>query len=130
MQYSATEVIEKYLQLRRRKEEIERRAKEEVAEVKGKMEILENYILSVLNEMGADNIKVQGVGTAYLSTKDFVSVQDGAALREHILTSGDLELLNMAANKTAVREYMARNGGHLPPGVAMRTEREVVIRKA
>jgi len=124
------DVIAGYLKLRREKEAIEARAKAELAEVKEKMEVLENYILRVLNESGADSIKVSGLGTAYLSLKSYASVADRVALRAFIEETGEIDLLNMAVNKTALQEYMAANDGRVPPGVNYKTEREVVIRKA
>ncbi len=123
-------VIRAYIALRDQKESVEAQMKAQVAEIKGQMKVLETWLLQQMNETGLDKLGAKGVGTAYLAKKEHVGVEDWDTLASFILENQDLEFLNRAVNKSAVREYMAAHDGLLPPGVKYSSEMEVNVRRS
>jgi hypothetical protein len=90
---------------------------------------LDDLALFIGNVMGdAESVKT-AAGTAFRATKDFASVQDSEQFFSYILQSGDVNLLNKAANKTGVKEYMDEHEGIAPPGIEYGTKVEIQIRR-
>ena len=129
----------------------ERELKEYKAGLKDNMSKLELLIKDKLNELGTDSFKKAGVGTAFLATKDSVTIgekeqflnfltqkmvaeidldNDSAEdVVEKILGSGAFDLLTVSANKNNCKSYMSTNDGVMPAGVEYRTEAVVQFRK-
>jgi hypothetical protein len=99
---------------------------------------------NMLLDLGTDSAKTSE-GTAFLTTKDFVGVEDIEVLREFLSTKcagDDAELatkiyndfpwhfFTKALSKDAVKNYMKDEGnGAPPPGVTYDSSVEVQIRK-
>lgn len=89
----------------------------------------EGWLMQQLQAAGVDSMKCTA-GTVFTKSDLRVSVGDGAALNQHILDTGAIELLERRVSKTAVKDYMEANNGELPPGVQARTERVVQLRRS
>lgn len=124
-----SEAVKLYIQLRDKKAELKAEYDRKVAGIEEKLTKLEAKLLQVFNETGMDSVKTE-FGTAYTSTRTSVSIADRDAFLNYIKESGDYNLLELRPSRSAVPEFAAANGGELPPGVNMRTERVVNIRRS
>jgi len=118
--------IEKYIEKRDELDAKRKEFKEFEKHFKGKLDELAMYIGSVMGDV--ESVKTKH-GTAFRATKDFASVQDSEKFFGYILESGDINLLNKAANKTGVKEYMEEHEGITPPGIEYGTKIEIQIRR-
>lgn len=119
-------VIQKYMALRFKRDEIERVAKEKIKTIDTGMDKLEAYILSRMEDDGVTTFKTP-FGTAFKSTSDYASVTSWDDTLEFIKEQEAWHLLERRVNKIAVREFV--DTGSVPPGVTYGTKVNVSIRK-
>ena len=119
--------VEAYVRLRDELDGHRKTFKDQEKAYKEKLDQLADFIGRELTD-GVESIKTSH-GTAFWATKDFVSVQDAEAFFNFILETGDTQLLNKSANKTAAKEYMDEHNGIAPPGLEYSTSREIQIRR-
>lgn len=124
-----SEAVELYIKLRDKKAKIKAEFDEAVAPVQEKIDQLEVKLLDVFNKTGMDSVKTE-FGTAYTSTRTSVSMADRDAFLAFVRETGDFNMLDVRPSRSAVPEFAAANGGELPPGINMRTERVVNVRRS
>lgn len=112
------------------KSAIKREFEEKYAGLNSKLEMIETRLHKMMKEVGSENLKIEGLGLAYLTTKTFVGAKDWEAIWKYIEESSNLDLLQRRLAKNAVLEYVEANDGDLPPGVTVTKERAVVVRSA
>jgi hypothetical protein len=100
-----------------------------VAPLTEKMDKLEAKLLDVFNKTGMDSVKTE-FGTAYATTRTTASVADREAFMEYVKANEEWALLEVRTSKTAVEQYRAANDNDLPPGINLREERVVNIRRS
>lgn len=127
MTITVDQAVGAYMKLRAKKAEIEAKVKEEVAQLDAGMDKIEAWIKQQADAMGVTSFKTKH-GTAFLTTKDYASVEDWDATLAFIKETGAYDLLNKAVNKTAVQGYIDQNKS-VPPGVKYGTKIEVSVRK-
>ena len=120
-------VIEKYVELRKKKEDVEREAKNQVAVFREAMEKLEGYLLARMDVDGVTSYKTTS-GTAFKTTVDHAGVADWEELIEFIKKNEAWTLLEKRVSKQAVRGYLDV-GQPPPPGVNYVTRVDINIRK-
>ena len=98
--------------------------KERESAAKAKMDELASF---VSKQIGSANSINTNHGTAFRKTKDFVAVKDWEIALPWIISSNNTQLLNKAAGKDAVKEYMRENENALPPGIDYGTKLELYI---
>ena len=123
-----SDAVKLYIQLRDKKAELKAEYEAKVADIDEQLNKLEAKLLQVFNETGMDSVRTE-FGTAYVSTRNSVSVADRDAFLSFIRETGDFSLLEVRPSRSAVPEFAAANG-EPPPGVTMRTERVVNIRRS
>jgi hypothetical protein len=123
-----SQAVELYISLRDQKAAIEAEAKEKTAPLNDKMLILEAKLLKALDQTGSESVKTP-FGTAYVSTRKSMSIADREIFLNHIRKTGNIDLLEARVSKAATEAYIDAEGT-LPPGIDMRTERVVNIRRA
>jgi phage host-nuclease inhibitor protein Gam len=123
-----SEAVKLYIQLRDKKAELKAEYDAKVADIDEKLDALEAKLLQVFNETGMDSVRTE-FGTAYVTTRNSVSVVDRDAFLSFVRETGDFNLLEVRPSRSAVPEFAAANG-EPPPGVTMRTERVVNIRRS
>jgi len=101
---------------------------EEYASLNNKLDMIETALHRMMNKVGSENLKIGGLGLAYLTTKTFVAAKDWDAIWKYIEESSNLDLLQRRLAKNAVLEFIEANDGDLPPGVTVTKERAVVVR--
>lgn len=121
------DVIRKYMDLRFKKEELERATKEKVSVIKAAMEKLETYLLTRMDEDGVTSFKTP-YGTAFVTQAEFASVTDWMQTLEYVKENDAFHLLEKRVNKTSIRTWMGE-GNPIPPGVDWTVKRDVGIRK-
>lgn len=121
-------VIEAYLKLRRQKEELADRHKDEMAPIAASMTKLEAFMLNTLNMSNVDSMAFKGVGTMFKKTVSSCKVAEWDAILAWIRDKEAWEFLEHRVSKTVVQEYSEQTG-ELPPGVEMTFDTVVQVRK-
>jgi len=120
------QVVETYLRLRKQKEAIEAKAKDQAKALKEKMSKLEAWIQIKSDETGVKSFKTDK-GTAFITTSDFASVGDWDAVLEFVQQNEAWDMLTRGVNKTAVRGHIEEYET-IPPGVNFGTKLGVSVR--
>jgi hypothetical protein len=123
-----SEAVEIYIKLRDKKAQMKAEFDAKVAPITEKMDKLEAQLLDVFNKTGMDSVKTE-FGTAYSTTRVTASIADREVFMEHVKTNEDWGLLEVRVSKTAVEQYREQHDDELPPGVNIREERVVNVRR-
>lgn len=121
------DVVAAFLKLRRKKERIEREAKEKTAAIALQMEQIEAFLLTKMQEDGVSSYKTSH-GTAYRTTTDYANVANWEDLLDYIRDNDAYDLLDKRVNKSAVRSLIGEEKP-VPPGVNYGTKTDIAIRK-
>jgi phage host-nuclease inhibitor protein Gam len=124
-----SEAVSLYIQMRDKKAQMKADFEASVAPLTEKMDKLEAKLLDVFNKTGMDSVKTE-FGTAYATTRTTASVADREAFMEYVKANEEWALLEVRTSKTAVEQYRAANDNELPPGINLREERVVNIRRS
>ena len=139
-----------YLKLRNTKKDLEAQAKAKIQPLNQGMELIEGFFLSKMLELGVDSLKNEA-GTPYRSEKVSITVADNmtfvdfvldralsslpiseqarGAIKQAMVDSGQLALIEARASKSAVEAYLEETK-ELPPGLNHRVEATVNVRTA
>lgn len=139
-----------YLKLRAAKDDLNQQAKSKLAPINEGMDALEAHFLAKMTELGVDSLK-NAAGTPYKTEKVSITVADNAAFVDYTLTralsgltvsdaakaaikqaiidSGQLALIEARASKSAV-EALLEETHELPPGLNRRSEYAVNVRSS
>ena len=109
------QATEMFIKLRDTKKEKDDAHKESLKKVVAAMDRLEAGLLEYLNDSGANSV-ASDAGTAYKSVKTSASVEDKDAFWKFVIETEQREALDIKANATFVKDYMAENE-EVPPGV-------------
>jgi phage host-nuclease inhibitor protein Gam len=123
-----SEAVEIYIKLRDQKVQIKAEFDARIAPLNEKMEKLEAKLLEVFNKTGMDSVKTE-FGTAYASTLTTASVADREVFMEYVKANEEWSLLEIRASKPAVEQFRTEHQD-IPPGITLREERVVKIRRS
>lgn len=124
-----SEAVTLYIQLRDKKAEMKSAFDASVAPINEKMDKLEAKLLDVFNKTGMDSIKTEH-GTAYTAVRTTASVADREAFMDFVKANEEWSLIEVRAAKTAIEQFRDNNDNELPPGINIRSERVVNIRRS
>lgn len=124
-----SEAVSLYIQLRDKKAQMKAEFDAQVAPVQEKMDKLEAKLLDVFNQTGMDSVKTE-FGTAYSTVRTSASVADRDVFMDYVKANEEWALLEVRVSKTAVDQFRSANDNELPPGVNIREERVVNIRRS
>lgn len=124
-----SEAVSLYIQLRDKKAQMKAEFDATVAPVQEKMDKLEAKLLDVFNQTGMDSVKTE-FGTAYATTRSSASIADRDTFMDYVKANEEWSLLEVRVSKTAVDQFRSANDNELPPGVNIREERVVNIRRS
>lgn len=124
-----SEAVTLYIQLRDKKAQMKSDFDALVAPINEKMDKLEAKLLDVFNKTGMDSVKTEH-GTAYTAVRTTASVADREAFMDFVKANEEWSLLEVRASKTAIEQFRDSNDNELPPGVNIRSERVVNIRRS
>jgi len=122
------ELIGKYIALRDKKRELKAAFESRMREFDTALAQIEAQLLKSMNDVGVTSMRTSA-GTAYVQDNRHYSIADWDQLRRFVLDSGVVELFQRRLSKRAVDDILA-NTDSLPPGVDMRVERVVNVRKS
>jgi len=123
-----SEAVSIYIKMRDKKAQMKAEFDASVAPLNEKMEKLEAKLLEVFNKTGMDSVKTE-FGTAYTTTRVTASVADREIFMTHVRENDDWAMLEVRASKSAVEQYRETHND-LPPGISMREERVVNVRRS
>lgn len=119
--------IGQYVSLRDKIKALEDTHKKNLAPYKEMLDQLGNVVLKHLQDTNAESVKT-GEGTAYISERTAVSLQDAEAFMAYVITNSAWDLMDRKANPTAVEEFIKKNGG-LPPGAKFTKMVKIGVRR-
>lgn len=121
-------IVERYVQLRDKLAEMDAAHKDATSEIKAGMTRLENALLETLNAQGSESVRTKfGVAMKVKSTS--ATVGDWDSFLNYVRENQRWDMINKAANKTAVVEFKEANDD-LPPGINWREAVTVQVRRA
>lgn len=123
-----SEAVALYIELRDQKASMKAEFEESLKPINEKMDKLEAKLLETMDLLGSDSMKTES-GTAYVSLRTSASVADREVFMDHVKKNDDWGLLEVRAAKAGVEAYKAEHGD-IPPGVNLREERTVNIRRS
>lgn len=122
------ELVEKYIAVRDRKSKLKAEYDGKVAELDAVLDKIEAVLLKTFQDTGMDSVKTAN-GTAYRSMRTQASVADWDVFITHVKQNDAYELLERRCSKTGIEQYRAANDD-IPPGINVRTEQVVNIRRS
>jgi hypothetical protein len=125
---SVAELTQKYLALRRRKEQLVEVHKRALSPFNDMLATLANLILAELDSAGVTSMSSPD-GTVYKSTETSVTVKDWPATLSYILAQQAWDLLEARVSKTAVMAVMDETSEPVP-GVSMSQEQVLRVRRS
>jgi phage host-nuclease inhibitor protein Gam len=123
-----SEAVEMYIKMRDKKAAMKADFDASIAPLNEKMEKLEAKLLDVFNKTGMDSVKTE-FGTAYATTRSTASIADREVFMDYVKANEEWSLLEARVSKTAVEQFRSIHDD-LPPGVNVRTERVVNVRRS
>lgn len=124
-----SEAVSLYIKLRDQKAQMKADFDAQVAPLQEKMDKLEAKLLEVFNQTGMDSVKTE-FGTAYATVRTSASIADRDAFMDFVKANEEWALLEVRVSKTAVEQFRSANDDELPPGINVREERVVNIRRS
>jgi hypothetical protein len=123
-----SEAVEMYIKMRDKKAAMKADFDASIAPLNENMEKLEAKLLDVFNKTGMDSVKTE-FGTAYATTRSTASIADREVFMDYVKANEEWSLLEARVSKTAVEQFRSIHDD-LPPGVNVRTERVVNVRRS
>jgi hypothetical protein len=112
---TAAAMIEKFIQLRDKIDEIKKKQAEQLKPYQEVMQKLEGMLMLELERAGVDNMKCDA-GTVFKSTSTSVTVQHWSETLKYIQETEAWDLLEARVSKTAAKAIIEESG-HPIPGV-------------
>ena len=75
---------------------------------KSDMGVFANKLMELAKETGVESFKTE-YGTAFKKVTDWVSVEDWNLFNDFVIKNDMVQMFTKDANKTAIKEYMAKN---------------------
>lgn len=122
-------LIEKYIKIRDHRSALKKQFDAKDGELKALQEKIEARFLQTMNETGTDQLKVKGVGMVLRSERVLANAKDWEAIWQHVMESGNVDLLQRRLSSKAVQEFMESHEGDAPPGIQVVVERGVTVRR-
>ena len=128
--YNTEELVGAYIALRNERAKLKEEYEEADGKLKTDMEKIEQTMLEICNEVGADSIKTS-VGTVMRKVNERFYCTDWDNFKNYVLENEAVELLERRIHQGNFREHMGDiQGQGLPPGVNVMREFGITVRKA
>jgi hypothetical protein len=128
--YNTEELVSAYIALRDERAKLKQQYEEADARVQKDMEQIEQVMLSICNEVGADSIKTQH-GTLIRRVNERFYCTDWDNFKNYVLENEAVELLERRIHQGNFKQHIAeRENDGLPPGVNVMREFAVTVRRA
>lgn len=120
------EKVQAYVRIRDKKDEMKEEFKKALAPLNEALLKLDNEFLEELNDTGAEALNTKE-GTVYKIIRASASVKDRDEFLKYVFDQENLELLDVKANKTVVRELAKE--GVVVPGVKYSESIQIGVRR-
>jgi len=120
------ERVSNYVRLREHKKHADAEFKKSMERVNAAMAKLEGELMKDIKASGGDSLSGPS-GTVYTSIKSNASIKDRNAFLTFVFQTKNLEVLDVRANKTIVREL--NQAGTVVPGVNYTETKVIGVRK-
>jgi hypothetical protein len=128
--FNTEELVSAYLALRNSRAELKESYEEADAKLKADMDQIEQAMLEICNEVGADSIKTTH-GTLIRNVNERFYCTDWDNFKNYVLENEAVELLERRIHQGNFKEHMTQiEGQGLPPGVNVMREYGITVRKA
>jgi hypothetical protein len=128
--YNTEELVSAYIALRNERATLKENYEEADGKLKADMEKIEQTMLEICNEVGADSIKTT-FGTVIRKVNERFYCTDWDNFKNYVLENEAVELLERRIHQGNFREHMTEiQGQGLPPGVNVMREFGITVRKA
>ena len=124
-----SEAVEVYIKIRDKKAQMKAAFDAEVSPINDKLAKLEAKLMEVFNQTGMDSVKTE-FGTAYTVNRSTASVADRDIFMDYVKKNEEWSLLEVRVSKTAVDQFREAHENEIPPGVNLRVERVVNVRRS
>jgi hypothetical protein len=94
------------------------------------MEQIENYLKGLMQSQKVTSLSARGVGVAFIKRKRSATIADTQTFREHVIATGNFELVDFRAKPEPVEDYAKEHDGQLPPGINFRTYDDVQVNRS
>jgi hypothetical protein len=125
----ADKLAKVYIKMRDHLQGLQREYEEKEADIKAQMDIIEQKLLDICKETGADSIKTAH-GTVMRSTKTRSWPYDWAAMYEFIRQHDAYDLLERRVHQTNMKAWLEENPGLLPQSLNAETRYSVTVRRS
>lgn len=128
--YNTEELVAAYIALRNSRAELKENYEEADAKLKADMDQIEQAMLEICNDVGADSIKTT-LGTVIRKVNERFYCTDWDNFKNYVLENEAVELLERRIHQGNFKEHMTQiEGQGLPPGVNVMREYGITVRKA
>lgn len=124
-----SDLIQKYIEIRDNKAEIKAEYDARIAKRDEALQKIEAKLIEVFEQIGVDSFRTE-FGTAYTSHRTTASIADKEVFLNFVKEKEEWPLLQFSCNKTALEQYRSANDDSIPPGLNVRVERVVNIRRS
>lgn len=125
---NAAQLAALYLKMRDKRAQLLKAYEEQDAAIKDQMAIVQNKLLEICKETGADSLKTP-YGTVIRSMKSRYWTSDWGAMHQFIKDHDALDLLEARLHQTNLKTFLAENPDLLPPGLNQASEYTISVRK-
>jgi len=123
------QVIERYLEIRQTKRDLEAEHNKQLAELDATMAAMEGYLLKTMQDRGETQIKT-AAGTAFKSPQLRVAMRSREEVIEFVKSTGSFDIFTNHLSKDYVKSYMEEHDDDTPPGVETTRFTACNVRKA
>lgn len=128
--YNTEELVSAYIGLRNERSALKDSYEEADNKLKADMEKLEQTMLEICNDIGADSVKT-AYGTMMRRVNERFYCTDWDNFKNYVLENEAVDLLERRIHQGNFKEHMTQlDGQGLPPGVNVMREYGITVRKA
>lgn len=121
-------IIETYVKIRDKKEELYREYKSNTAELESQMAVLKHKLLDLSKETGATSFSTP-LYTAYRTVKNRYWTNDWESFYGFMQDNAVMGLLEKRIHQTNMKDFMEQNPDKHPPGLHVDSEYEFTIKR-
>lgn len=126
---AADKLAKVYLKMRDKRQELARQFEEQDSVLKEQMEIVENKMLDVCKDLGADSIKT-AYGTIIRSVKTRYWTADWESMHNFIKDNGAYDLLERRIHQANMKQWLQENPDQLPMGLNSESRYSTTVRRS
>ena len=126
---AADKLAKVYLKMRDKRQELARQFEEQDNLLKEQMEVVENKMLDLCKDLGADSIKTVH-GTIIRSVKTRYWTADWESMHNFIRDNGAYDLLERRIHQTNMKQWLQENPDQLPMGLNSESRYSTTVRRS